>query len=254
MSSRLTTTRCSSGSLWFAVRQRQTEIVARPDFRDLTDDDVVFIDHHYLVVNKPRGLPVHATPDPQRPHLERLTEHLLGQTGLSAVHRLDVWTSGVVVIARTADGRRALSRLFADGAVTKVYEAVCVGRPDEPSGQLRHYLTKRREKGRDVMRSVRSGGKVAITDYELIRQVGPYSLIRLEPKTGRTHQLRVQAALAGWPVLGDELYGHPERDPERELEGQLLHARSLAFSDPLTGDDRIFEEPPPGLFARFIPR
>ena len=229
---------------------------------NLTDAHVVHLDDHSIAVAKEAGWPVHATRDPDRPHLQAAVAGWLRARGAgdpdpAVVHRLDVWTSGVVLLAHTVEARRELTRLFERREVAKVYEAVCVGGPRADDGALKHHLAKRRERGRDVMRSVRSGGKVAITSYRVIDRTGDLSLVRLEPETGRTHQLRVQTAVDGWPILGDRLYGDPAINAAHEAEHQLLHARSLAYVDPFDGRPRVIVAPAPSRFdllaRRFVP-
>lgn len=216
----------------------------------LRDEHVLVATDHYLIVNKEPGWPVQATRDPKRPHLEGAVSVWLGES-VSAAHRLDVWTSGVVLLARTAEARTALATMFEQRRVRKHYEAICVGTPDPRHGRLKHYLAKKRESGRDVMRSVRSGGRVAVTNYRTIGVSSvdgrARSLVWLEPVTGRTHQLRVQTAEAGWPILGDRHYGV---EAAEDLPGQLLHARSLRFDDPFTDQTVFVETSPPALFQQ----
>ncbi len=220
----------------------------------LADHDVLVIEEHYLVVNKPPGVPVQATRDPNRRHLQQLTSELINEP-VEVIHRLDVWTSGAVLLARTAEARRQLTPMFEQRTVEKIYEAVCLGVPNPDHGTMKHYLAKHRESGRDIMRPVRSGGKVAITDYRTLGH-GPMgeaedvelSLVELKPLTGRTHQLRAQALAMGWPILGDQ---HYRNAPTARLPGQLLHARSLTFVDPFNNTEIHVEAAEPDLFARY---
>ena len=213
---------------------------------------LLHVDDHSVAVDKESGWPVHATRDPNRPHLEAAVDRWLGTAAgerSSVVHRLDVWTSGVVLLARTAAARRELTALFERREVAKAYEAVCLGGPADDEGELKHYLAKRRERGRDMMHPVRSGGKVAITRFRVLARLGDRCLVRLEPETGRTHQLRVQTAAAGWPILGDPVYGDPAANGRYEIDHQLLHARRLAYVDPIDGAHRILDAPRPAVFA-----
>ena len=222
---------------------------------ELSDDHILHLDANSIVVDKEPGWPVHATRDPNRPHLVAAVRAWLRGRGESdpapaVVHRLDVWTSGVVLLARTASARRELTRLFERREVDKVYEAICVGGPDGDGGVLHHYLTKQREQGRDVMRSVRSGGKVAITRYEVVTRSAGLSRVRLHPETGRTHQLRVQASVAGWPILGDPVYGDVEANSSHGAISQLLHAARLGYVDPFDGARREISSPLPARFTQ----
>lgn len=222
---------------------------------ELTDDQVLHLDDRSVAVNKEPGWPVHATRDPNRPHLEAAVAAWLRNAGVdviespTVVHRLDVWTSGVVLLARTAEARRELTALFERREVTKIYEAVCVGGPEHNEGMLKHFLAKRRERGRDVMRPVRSGGKVAITRFRVVGRGDGNCLVRLEPETGRTHQLRAQTAAEGWPILGDPVYGDSAVNSACDVNHQLLHARRLTYVDPFDGTRRVIGADPPGYFA-----
>lgn len=233
--------------------------MARYDPIELTDAHVLHVDAHSVAVDKAAGWPVHATRDPNRPHLEAAVAVWLRDRGdddaaPSVVHRLDVWTSGVVLLARTVEARRELTALFERRAVAKGYEAICLGGPDDDEGVLEHHLAKRRERGRDVVRSVRSGGKVAVTGYRVIRRSGGLSLVGLEPESGRTHQLRVQTAADGWPILGDDLYGDPAANEAHDAAHQLLRARRLSYVDPFSGDHRFIKAGRSPAFDRFMSR
>lgn len=224
---------------------------------ELTDRHVLHFDDHSIAVDKAAGWPVHATRDPNRPHLQAAVEEWLRDRGdvdpaPAVVHRLDVWTSGVVLLARTAEARRELTRLFERREVSKSYDAICVGGPGDDEGRLKHHLSKQRVRGRDVMRSVRSGGRVAITRYRVLGGAGGLSLIRLEPETGRTHQLRVQTAAEGWPILGDDLYGDPAANAAHAAAHQLLRARRLRYVDPFDGGHRAIEAGWSPTFDRFV--
>lgn len=224
---------------------------------EVTDHHILYADARSIAVDKEAGWPVHATRDPNRSHLQAAVAEWLSKRGdddpaPAVVHRLDVWTSGVVLLARTAEARRELTALFERREVNKSYEAICVGWPDDDDGVLRDHLRKRRERGRDVMRSVRSGGKVAITRYRVLGRTGDLSLVRLEPETGRTHQLRVQTALDGWPILGDPLYGDPTVNAAHSVAHQLLRARRLEYSDPITRALRVIEAGRLPDFDRFV--
>jgi len=219
---------------------------------------VVFRNGHYLIAVKPRGLPVHPTRDPNRANLLDQVRALLHDDdpdrSIALPHRLDVWTSGLVVFGLSDASAKALGNLFENRFITKRYRAICAGCPREPSGELRHYLAKRRVEGIDQMISVRSGGKVAIASYQLdsFDPETDTSVITFELVTGRMHQLRVQAAESGWPILGDQLYGDPVRNRAAGVDGQLLHAEHLSFDDPIQGIPIDVSTPPPLEFDSYL--
>ena len=216
---------------------------------------IAFRTGDYLIANKPRGMPVHATRDPHRANLHGWIQTLVDDdTPITLHHRIDVWTSGLVAFSLSDAGRKALASAFEARTIAKRYQAVCVGRPSDEIGELRHHLAKKRIDGVDQMLAVRSGGKVAIAYYELDAHdpTTNTSLVSFELETGRMHQLRVQAAESGWPILGDPLYGDAAANRRFGVDGQLLHAGRLAFTDPIQGIPIDVTAPPPGDFDRFV--
>lgn len=216
-------------------------------------DDVplLFEDEDLLVVDKPAGLVVH----PAGPHrtdtlIQRLWPKLAPgwAQGLSSnsrpgvVHRLDRGTSGVMVIAKNRAAAEHLSRQFADRTVTKVYWAVVDGVPRGASGRIRSMVGRSRSAPQRMTTAV--PGRWAETEYRVIA-VRPddggrrRSLLEVRPKTGRTHQIRVQLAALGHPLVGDPLYGGPAGPRP------LLHAHRLEFRHPRTGERLAFVSPAP---------
>jgi len=162
-----------------------------------------------------------------------LTLHGLDAGALLLVHRLDVGTSGVVLLARDADAHRELVAAFAARRVEKTYLALAWGRPRPPTGRLDRPLGPDRRDRRRMR--VDPAGRAAVSDYQTLGRGTHVALLRLTARTGRTHQLRVHLASAGHPIVGDDLYGGPRhrgvRDPalRRALDPgrPLLHAWRL---------------------------
>lgn len=217
---------------------------------------VLYEDGWLLAIDKPAGLPTHATIDPARPHLVGAVQAMLAARGGEAPppdapyvgvhHRLDVDTSGVVVFSTHRDANAGLARSFAEREARKVYLAVAAdaGRPSRRIGErwtVRNHLGRisdRRERAR--YGPVRSGGDRAETTFTLLeRRPGRRVLLQAEPHTGRSHQIRVHAAGAGLPLVGDVLYGGP---PAARV---LLHARALSLPHPVTGAELVLEAPLP---------
>jgi RluA family pseudouridine synthase len=219
---------------------------------------VLHLDDRLLVIDKPSGLSL-ATP---RSNPDGAVTRLLDLLDVEQraalgpaprlVHRLDVGTSGVVVLTRTPASHRQLIGLFQSRRVEKVYWALAWGRPKPSSGTLDVALGPDR-KDRRKMR-VDPAGSPARTHYRVLGVGGSVSWLELRPETGRTHQIRVHLAAIGHPIVGDDLYGGPRhhgiRAPElrRALspEWTLLHARALAF------EDQRFEAPLPAPFTRAL--
>lgn len=203
---------------------------------------ILFEDRDIIAVDKPAGLlsvpgRTTAAQDCVESRLKLLRPHA---QYLRAVHRLDQASSGILVIARSAAAHRTLSMAFADGSVSKTYEAIVRGQPNRHSGvvelPLRADLSHR---PRQVVDS--DDGKPAVTEYEVIERSGRQAYLRLRPITGRTHQLRVHCAAPEGldaPIVGDALYG---RGSTRSR--LLLHARRLELDHPTSRDRVVFESP-----------
>lgn len=235
--------------------------------------DVLFEDDGLVVINKPPGMVVH----PARGHWTgTLTSALAyrfqslsdvgGPTRPGIVHRLDRDTSGVIVIAKTNAVHIHLGAQFHDRKVEKEYFAITAGRIDRDRDQIEAPIG-RHPYQRDKM-AIRDGhptSRPASTFYEVVARHGRFTQVRLRPKTGRTHQLRVHLAHLGCPILCDRLYAGHSEITESELRGgsrnpnespvlrrQALHARMLTFTNPQSGKQMTFEAPLPTDLQRVV--
>ena len=167
------------------------------------------------------------------------------------VHRLDRDTSGLILLARDATTHRALSAAFAERRVRKTYLAVVQGLPADRGGVINQPLARIATRPpRYGVVPLEQGGKPALTRWRVLRRFEGSSLLLLQPRTGRSHQLRVHLADLGHPVLGDPLYGEPAAAPRLQLHaaglqllhpatGKPLHLRSRCFGDGLVGVDPL---------------
>ncbi len=228
---------------------------------------VLWSDERLVALDKPSGVSL-ATPR-RRPGeaVARLLsaldpgereEHVLAPDRLFLVHRLDVGTSGVVLLARDEDAHRTIAKLFAARRVAKFYLALAWGRPRPGAGSFDAALgPDRRDRRRMV---VDPRGRSAVTVYRVLGAARSASLVELQPKTGRTHQIRVHLAHAGHPIVGDDLYGGPRhrgvRDPTlRALldPGRpLLHAWRVHLPASACTRELIVTAPPPPDFRAAI--
>jgi len=199
-----------------------------------TDLSVVWSDDDLMVVDKPPHLPVTPGGPWVRHTLLHLLEGLTGCTELAPLHRLDRLTSGLVVLSRRRSTRAHYARLFQPGApVEKTYTAVCEPTCGNPPGHaiLDHHI---RRSGDEYWRQVVVPDETpnASSEIELIATAGRLAAYRVRPRTGRKHQLRVQLAAAGLPVLGDPLYGTRRfHDPEDLTTRLWLDAHSIRVAD-----------------------
>ena len=203
--------------------------------------DVAYEDDDLIVVNKPRGLVVHPAPGhPDGTLVNALLYHcgdslsgVGGEKRPGIVHRIDKDTSGLIIAAKNDFAHLALSAQLSDHTLSRTYEAVAHGafRDDCGTGNApigRHPTDRKR------MAVTQKNSREAVTHWEVLARYAGYAHIRCRLETGRTHQIRVHMAHIGHPLLGDLVYGH--KKPEKGLEGQCLHARSLRFVHPRTGE------------------
>lgn len=197
-----------------------------PPFGDI---ECIYIDDSLLVVNKPSGLL--AVPGRGADKQDCLASRLQKDfPDALIVHRLDMATSGLMVLARGAEMQRRLSQMFRERAMKKRYVAVVSGKLEPETGEVNLPIAADWP-NRPLHKIDLANGKPSLTRYRVLNYVNDSTRVELEPVTGRTHQLRVHMAAIGHPILGDALYGNTASAPRL-----LLHASRLEFSHPSTGD------------------
>ena len=223
--------------------------VATPDSLDWLTRRIVFEDGRILVVDKPAGLAVHGGSSVSLGVIEALRLLRPESKDLELVHRLDRGTSGVLLLAKRRSALRVLHGLLREGRVDKRYLALVKGRWPEAASKIDAPLVTRRVGG-EARVKVDSQGKQALSSFRLLDRFGKTaSLLEVAIATGRTHQIRVHAAHAGHPVAGDERYGDKDYNEYLRsfgLERMFLHAHSLSFEWPETGEDFNASAPLPG--------
>jgi 23S rRNA pseudouridine1911/1915/1917 synthase len=219
--------------------------------------DIVYEDEHLLVINKPRGLVVHPAPgNPRGTLVNALLHHCRGQlAGVGGrlrpgiVHRLDKDTTGLLVVAKTDAAALGLQRQIAERRVKRQYLALVHGCPperfdvDAPIGRdPRH-----RKRMAVIPPGAPGRARPALTHFRRLEVFPRHALLEATLETGRTHQVRVHLAYAGYPVVGDPVYGLVKRDREEGLglQGQALHAARLEFVHPVTEKCVVLESPLP---------
>ncbi len=215
--------------------------------------NIVYEDNDLLVVNKPRGMVVHPAPGhPDGTLVNALLWHcgdsLSGINGIlrpGIVHRIDKDTSGLLIVAKHDQAHRGLADQIAAHSFTREYETIVCGRLRDGEGTV-HAPIGRNPKDRQKMCVTQKNAKDAITHFQVLEEYARHSFVRCRLETGRTHQIRVHMAYLGHPVLGDPVYGNPFSG----LEGQCLHAKTIGFVHPCTGETLSFEAPLPDDFIQ----
>lgn len=221
---------------------------------------VVYADERIVVLSKPAGVSLATRRSEPGAAVARLLAtvspadrdaHCLTAELLHLVHRLDVGTSGLVLLARDGDAHRALVTALSTRLVAKTYLALVWGHPRPPAGRFEWPLGPDRGDRRRMR--VDGAGRSAVTVFGVVGRAPHVALLRLEPLTGRTHQLRVHLAHAGHPIVGDDLYGGPRhhgvRDPRRRAVldpgHTLLHAWRLHLPETAATPELILHAPLP---------
>jgi 23S rRNA pseudouridine1911/1915/1917 synthase len=213
--------------------------------------DIVYEDEDLLVVNKPAGMVVHPAAGHHRGTLvNALLDHCPDLSGIGGylrpgiVHRLDKDTSGLLLVSKSDLAHQGLSAGLKARQIKRKYLALVCGEVRSGQGLIDAPLG-RDPKDRKRM-AVVAGGRTARTHYRIKERFPGYTLLDMELETGRTHQIRVHLAYAGYPVAGDPVYG-PRRNP-LHLPGQALHAYRIVFTHPRTDEPLTFEAPLPPVF------
>ncbi len=217
---------------------------------------VIYEDNDIIVVNKPKGMVVHpanGNPDGTLVNaiLAMCKESLSGIGGKirpGIVHRLDKDTSGLLIVAKNDLAHMNMSKQIQKRLVTKKYIALVRGNVEENEATIDLPIA-RSAKDRKKM-AVDKNGKNAVTHFKVLKRYGKYTLLELKIDTGRTHQIRVHMAYIGHPVVGDNVYSNGKN--EFAVEGQMLHAKYLKFSHPVTGKELELEAPLPEYFEKVL--
>ena len=219
--------------------------------------DVVYEDEDVIVVNKPSGLVVHPAPGhPDGTLVNALLHHcgsslsgIGGEKRPGIVHRIDRDTSGLIIAAKNDAAHLGLSAQLSDHTLARTYECLVVGNLKEDSGTVDAPIG-RHPSDRKKMAVNPQNGKRAVTHYRVLQRFQGYTYIECVLETGRTHQIRVHMASIGHPLLGDEVYSN--RKSPFKLQGQTLHAKTLGFIHPTTGEHLEIDAPLPEYFEHLL--
>lgn len=235
-------------------------IIPEPELLDVKaeniDIHIVYEDNDLAVINKPQGMVVH----PAAGHyggtlVNGLMYHLKDLSSINGVmrpgivHRLDKNTSGLMLVAKNDKSHNFLAACLKEHSINRIYYALVEGNVKDDVGKVDAPLG-RSEKDRKKRAVTTKNSKNAVTNYQVVKRYGKYTLLKLKLETGRTHQIRVHMKYIGHAVVGDDVYG--SKLNKFGLDGQLLHSKTVGFIHPTTGEYMEFDSELPEYFQRVL--
>lgn len=218
--------------------------------------DIVYEDDHILIVNKGKGMVVHPAPGHYTGTLVNALMHhckdnlsgINGELRPGIVHRIDMDTTGLLVICKNDKAHNFIAEQLKEHSITRKYQAIVYNAFKDEEGTIEGNIG-RHPNDRKKM-TITPNGKEAITHYKVLKNLGKFTLVECQLETGRTHQIRVHMSSINHPLLGDEIYG-PKTCPYN-LQGQVLHAKTLGFIHPETREYMEFDSDLPEYFNKLI--
>lgn len=218
--------------------------------------DILYEDADVVVINKPKGMVVHPAPGHYSGTLvNAIMYHIKDLSGINGVlrpgivHRIDMNTTGSIIICKNDKAHLSIAEQLKEHSINRLYRTIVHGVIDEDEGTVNKPIG-RNEKDRKKMAVNVSNSKHAVTHYRVIKRFDKFTYIECKLETGRTHQIRVHMASIGHPVLGDDIYS--DRKSPFKLEGQTLHAMTLGFIQPTTGEYVETTAPLPDYFEKLL--
>jgi 23S rRNA pseudouridine1911/1915/1917 synthase len=213
------------------------------------DQRILFEDNHLIIINKLPSEIVQGDKTGDQPLSETVKSYIKkkhqkpGEVFLGVVHRIDRPVSGAVIFARTSKALTRMNEMVKNHQMTKRYWAIVKNKPPLESDRLEHYLLRNEKQNKSYVRQQEvKDSKQALLNYQWLASSKDYHLIEIELITGRHHQIRAQLAAIGCPIKGDLKYGFPRSNPDASIS---LHARSVAFTHPVTKQIVCVTAPPP---------
>lgn len=240
-------------TLEFELPQAQ-EVSIEPENIPL---DIVYEDDDVIVINKPKGLVVHPAVghwsgtlvNALMYHCKDSLSGINGELRPGIVHRIDMDTSGLLIVAKNDFAHQSLAQQLQDHTLARTYECVVCGGIKEDSGTIDAPIG-RHPSDRKKMAVTEKNSRNAVTHWQVLERFDRYTRVQCKLETGRTHQIRVHLAWRNHPIVGDMVYGH--KKPELGLDSQCLHAKELTFQHPRTGETLTISCPLPDYFEEVL--
>lgn len=220
--------------------------------------DILYEDNDVLIVNKPKGMVVHPSAGHYSGtlvnaimyHCKDTLSGINGEIRPGIVHRIDMDTTGSLIVCKNDEAHVNIAQQIKEHSVNRIYVGIVCGNVKEDSGTVegaigRHPIERKK------MAINEKNGKPAITHYKVLERFKNYTYMQFKLETGRTHQIRVHMASIGHPLLGDTLYSSG-RLPFKHLQGQCLHAKTIGFIHPKTGEYMEYSAPLPEYFEKLL--
>lgn len=220
--------------------------------------DILYEDEDLLIVNKPKGMVVHPSAghysgtlvNAVMYHCKDSLSGINGEIRPGIVHRIDKDTTGSLIVCKNDQSHVKIAEQIKEHSVNRIYVGIVCGNLKEDEGTVEGAIG-RHPTQRKKMAINEKNGKPAITHFRIQERFGNFTFVRFRLETGRTHQIRVHMASIGHPLLGDELYGGA-RSGFQQLQGQTLHAETIGFIHPSTGEYMEFSAPLPDYFEKLL--
>ena len=248
----------------YCVKIDDIVTVEIPDAVETTIDpeniplDILYEDDDVLIVNKPKGMVVHPSAGHYSGtlvnaimyHCKDTLSGINGEIRPGIVHRIDMDTTGSLIVCKNDEAHVNIAQQIKEHSVNRIYVGIVCGYVKEDSGTVegaigRHPIERKK------MAINEKNGKPAITHYKVLERFKNYTYMQFKLETGRTHQIRVHMASIGHPLLGDTLYSSG-RSPFKHLQGQCLHAKTIGFIHPKTGEYMEYSAPLPEYFEKLL--
>ncbi len=218
--------------------------------------DIVYEDDDILIVNKPKGMVVHPAPghytgtlvNALMYHCKDNLSGINGELRPGIVHRIDMDTTGLLVVCKNDVAHNFVAEQLKEHSITRKYQAIVYNAFNDDEGTIEGNIGRHPQDRKKM--AITPTGRHAVTHYKVLKNLGKYALVECQLETGRTHQIRVHMTSINHPLLGDVVYG-PKNCPFN-LQGQVLHAKTLGFIHPTTGEYIEFDSELPDYFKKLI--